>query len=48
MKISYMVLVAVTTVSMVSCVSSKKFKAEIAKVADLTGKNSQLTNDLEA
>lgn len=48
MKISYMVLVAVTTVSMVSCVSSKKFKAEVAKVADLTGKNSALTNDLKA
>ena len=48
MKISYMFMVAVTTVSMVSCVSSKKFKAEQARNAELSGKNSQLQNDLKA
>ncbi|ULQ52253.1 OmpA/MotB family protein [Flavihumibacter fluvii] len=48
MKISYMVMVAITTVSMVSCVSSKKFKAEQARYAELDGKYSQLQNDLKA
>ncbi|GAO42827.1 OmpA/MotB family protein [Flavihumibacter petaseus] len=48
MKVSYLVLAACASLSMVSCVSSKKFKAEQAKVADLTGKNGQLTNDLKA
>ncbi len=48
MKVSYLVLAACTSLTMVSCVSSKKFKAEQAKVADLTGKANQLTNDLKA
>lgn len=46
MKVSYLVTVTFASLSLVSCVSSKKFKAEQAKVADLTGKNSQLTTDL--
>ncbi|HOA37788.1 MAG TPA: OmpA family protein [Flavihumibacter sp.] len=46
MKVSYLVAVTFASLSLVSCVSSKKFKAEQAKVADLTGKNSQLTTDL--
>ncbi|MFT4022286.1 MAG: OmpA family protein [Flavihumibacter sp.] len=46
MKISYLVAVTCASLSLVSCVSSKKFKAEQAKVAELTGKNSQLTTDL--
>jgi chemotaxis protein MotB len=47
MKISYMAMVAVTTVSMISCVSSKKFKAEQARLADLNGKYATLQNDLK-
>jgi chemotaxis protein MotB len=47
MKISYMAMVAITTVSMISCVSSKKFKAEQARLADLNGKYATLQNDLK-
>lgn len=47
MKVSYLVIAAATTVSMVSCVSSKKFKAEQSKVAELTAKSGQLQNDLK-
>ncbi len=46
MKVSYLVAVTFASLSLVSCVSSKKFKAEQAKVAELTGQNSQLTTDL--
>lgn len=48
MKISYLVAAAFASLSLVSCVSSKKFKAEQAKVAELTGKNGQLTTDLSS
>ncbi|MBZ5857858.1 OmpA/MotB family protein [Flavihumibacter profundi] len=48
MKISYMVVVALTSVTMFSCVSSKKFKAEQAKYAELDAKHTQLQNDLKA
>jgi chemotaxis protein MotB len=48
MKISYMMVVAMTSVTLFSCVSSKKFKAEQAKYADLNGKYNQLTGDLKA
>ncbi|KYP15620.1 OmpA family protein [Flavihumibacter sp. CACIAM 22H1] len=47
MKVSYLVLVAFTSVSMVSCVSSKKFKAEQARYAELSDKHNQLQNDLK-
>ncbi len=47
MKVSYLVVAAFTTISMVSCVSSKKFKAEQARYAELNGKYSQLQGDLK-
>ncbi len=47
MKVSYLVLVAFTSVSMISCVSSKKFKAEQARYAELSDKHNQLQNDLK-
>ncbi|HEY8398694.1 MAG TPA: OmpA family protein [Flavihumibacter sp.] len=47
MKVSYLVLAAFTSVSMISCVSSKKFKAEQARYAELSDKHNQLQNDLK-
>lgn len=47
MKVSYLVLVAFTSISMISCVSSKKFKAEQARYAELSDKHNQLQNDLK-
>ncbi|KIC92124.1 OmpA family protein [Flavihumibacter sp. ZG627] len=47
MKVSYLVVAAFTTLSMVSCVSSKKFKAEQARYADLNGRYTQLQTDLK-
>ncbi|ULQ56079.1 OmpA family protein [Flavihumibacter rivuli] len=41
MKVSYLVLAAFTSVSLFSCVSSKKFKAEQARYAELNGKYDQ-------
>ncbi|MBL7768376.1 MAG: OmpA family protein [Flavipsychrobacter sp.] len=48
MKVSYLVLAAFTSVSMISCVSSKKFKAEQARYAELSDKHNQLQNDLKS
>ena len=47
MKVSYLVLAAFTTVSMISCVSSKKFKAEQARYAELNGRYDSLQNNLK-
>jgi chemotaxis protein MotB len=46
MKVSYLVLAAFASVSLISCVSTKKYKAEQARYAELSGKYSQLQNDL--
>ena len=49
MKLNPMIIaVAVCLVGLTSCVSSKKFKAEQARVADLTSANTKLTGDLNS
>src|SRR5215471_4320465 len=48
MKVSYLVLVAFTSVSLFSCVSSKKFKAEQARYAELSNKHAALLTDLKS
>lgn len=48
MKLNSLIVAgAVCLVGMTSCVSSKKFKAEQARVADLTAANTRLTGDLQ-
>ncbi len=49
MKLNSMIMaVAVCLVGLTSCVSSKKFKAEQTRVADLTAANTKLTGDLNS
>ena len=43
---SFIIAGAVCLVGLTSCVSSKKFKAEQLRVADLTAANSKLSGDL--